>query len=144
MTQLTDEQQQPPLVCACRTFEIPNGYGLYEDGFIHTVDCCPDKRLPEIVSLLDSERVKKSLGLKSLHGADCFYVTHNAACDCIEGTAIERAATLMKDKCVAKARKVLRPYEEEFRRRTNSQTNMVDYVAMVLESLTLHQEQEKQ
>lgn len=45
----------------------------------------------------------------------------------------------MRNRCVEKVRKVLRPYELEFRQKTNGRfaTNMVDYVAMELESLTL-------
>lgn len=52
------------------------------------------------------------------------------------------AATLMRSACVEKVRAILRDYEMEFRRQTNSQTNIVDYVVMALESVSI-QEQEK-
>lgn len=50
----------------------------------------------------------------------------------------------MRELYVAKMREVLRPYELEFRRKTNSATNIVDYAVMALESLTLDQVEKKQ
>lgn len=50
----------------------------------------------------------------------------------------ERCATARANAikgCVEKAKTVLRTYEMEFRRKTNSATNIVDYVAIALESL---------
>lgn len=53
-------------------------------------------------------------------------------------------ATAMCKKCVEKMKDILRPYELEFRRKTNSATNIVDYAAMALESLTLDNVERKQ
>lgn len=52
------------------------------------------------------------------------------------------AANLMRSACIEKVRPILRDYELEFRRKTNSQTNIVDYVVMALESVSI-QEQKK-
>lgn len=44
-----------------------------------------------------------------------------------------------RDACVEKMREILRPYELEFRRKTNSATNIVDYAVMALQSLNPNQ-----
>ena len=58
-------------------------------------------------------------------------------CPCANHNSIANAATEMRNKCVEKVRAVLGPYELEFRRKTNSATNIVDYVVMALEALPL-------
>lgn len=51
-----------------------------------------------------------------------------------------KQAVWMRSQCVEKVKEILRPYELEFRRKTNSATNIVDYAALVLESLTLEKQ----
>ena len=62
-----------------------------------------------------------------------------AALATVRAEGNQNAATLMRSACIEKVKEVLKPYELEFRRKTNSATNIVDYVAMALESVIIQE-----
>lgn len=130
--------------CACHTFDLDPVIRAYlSDKFIHTTIGCPALPLGDDQNCLICHHDRKSYNAE----ADaCEHTTGLTKIDIFCGCAcrfpIPDAATSMRSACVEKVRPILRDYELEFRRKTNSQTNIVDYVVMALESVSI-QEQEK-
>lgn len=145
-TKLGDPLDEPCPGCGCVTFAAARKDVDFLLSIVkeQEADGIPEHIDMEIVETRETPaRIVKRWLLEARNGRALESVLLQRDRELLE-RYIAQVTTSMRSLCVEKAREVLKPYELEFRQKTNSATNIVDYVAMALESLTLQDQELKQ